>query len=480
MLTVVDRELARRRRRRLAIPAVLVVLALVGFSIYQQIGKINEPVSYANDEEHFKYGSIGSDNQGIPYWIWKTMPEVCGLAGGYAALGAVQEPGKDTPIGFSKRRVGPVTQVAPNCGICHTATVRSAPDAEPQIYLAAAAHQLDLGGYFKFLFSCGRHPDFTTEKFLDAIGRHTDLGMVDRLVYRIAVPRVRDALIDGGAKFNSITEGRPDWGPGRVDTFNPYKVLLFKADMSKDRSIGTADFLSVWNQAPREGVWLHWDGNNDSVDERNLSAAIGAGATPDTLDHARIDRIKRWITTQPPPAYPYPIDLALAAQGKPIYGHYCAACHDFGGAHFGSVTRLEGLRTDPERNKAFDKKMAAQMNTIGEGYPWQFRRFRTTDGYANHPLDGIWLRAPYLHNGAVPTLRDLLNTPDRRPPVFYRGNDVYDPYNVGFVSDVERYGDKAFFRFDTRERGNGNGGHIYGTELSEPEKAALLEYLKTL
>jgi hypothetical protein len=118
------------------------------------------------------------------------------------------------------------------------------------------------------------------------------------------------------------------------------------------------------------------------------------------------------------------------------------------------------------------------MNTIGEGKPWRFNHFRKTDGYANMPLDGLWLRAPYLHNGSVPTLRALL-FPEERPRVFYRGYDVYDWDNVGFVSsgpDAEANGVK----FDVSLRGNGNAGHVYGATLSRQERDALLEYLKTL
>ena len=84
------------------------------------------------------------------------------------------------------------------------------------------------------------------------------------------------------------------------------------------------------------------------------------------------------------------------------------------------------------------------MNTIGTGYPWQFTHFRKTNGYSNMPLDGIWLRAPYLHNGSVPTLRALM-FPDERPAVFFRGYDVYDWDNGGFVStgpDAEKGGVK--------------------------------------
>jgi hypothetical protein len=110
---------------------------------------------------------------------------------------------------------------------------------------------------------------------------------------------------------------------------------------------------------------------------------------------------------------------------------------------------------------------------------YRFKRFTKTDGYANHPLDGIWARAPYLHNGSVPTLWDLLQEPAARPAVFYRGYDVFDQVNVGFVSGVPEADGRAFFRYDTAIPGNGNGGHIYGTKLTADEKRALIEYMKT-
>lgn len=483
-LTAVDRELLRRRRRRWIIVPILAVVALVGFSAYRQVLKIDAPVDYANDEEHFKYGSIGSDalGQGIPYWIWRAMPDVCPahLPGGFNAIGVIQEPGKDTPIGFSKRRVGPLDQVGPNCGLCHTASVRASAGDAPTVYTAAAAQQLNLMSYFKFLFGCARDPNFTTKNVMAAIDRHVELSMFERLAYKLAIPQVRKALLDGAPKFDAISANRAAWGPGRVDTFNPYKVLLFNQDMSNDRSIGTADFMSIWNQGVREGIWLHWDGNNDSVDERNLSAAMGAGASAKSVDLERIKRIKNWILDRPPPRYPFPIDYGLAAAGKPVYQRYCADCHDVGARYFGKVTPLKELGTDPERNKAFDQAMADRMNTIGEGYPWKFKRFRPTDGYANHPLDGIWLRAPYLHNGSVPTLRDLLKPANMRPATFYRGNDIYDARDVGFVSNVETANGRTFFKFETSDRGNSNGGHLYGVELPENEKSALIEYMKTL
>ena len=92
------------------------------------------------------------------------------------------------------------------------------------------------------------------------------------------------------------------------------------------------------------------------------------------------------------------------------------------------------------------------------------------------------MRAPYLHNGSVPSLRDLLEPAAKRPKAFYRGNDVYDPVKVGFVSNIAEASGKKFFRLDTALPGNGNGGHegkAYGTELSSADKAALVEFLKT-
>ena len=100
-------------------------------------------------------------------------------------------------------------------------------------------------------------------------------------------------------------------------------------------------------------------------------------------------------------------------------------------------------------------------------------------GYNVPSLYGLAVGAPYLHHGAVPTLRDLLEPPANRPKVFWRGYDLYDQKNVGFISqgaEAERVGT----RFDTQQLANGNGGHVFGTTLPAAEKESLIEYLKTL
>ena len=137
------------------------------------------------------------------------------------------------------------------------------------------------------------------------------------------------------------------------------------------------------------------------------------------------------------------------------------------------------IGTDRHRLDSYTYALAANQNTLYAGFPWRFSHFRKTNGYANMPLDGLWLRAPYLHNGSVPSLRDLLEPPAKRPKSFYRGYDVFDTDRVGFQSQVAEENGRKYFLYDTTLAGNANSGHAYGLELSDQDKSALVEYLKT-
>ena len=122
---------------------------------------------------------------------------------------------------------------------------------------------------------------------------------------------------------------------------------------------------------------------------------------------------------------------------------------------------------------------ATAYNAYGEGHSWKFSNFRKTAGYTATPLDGIWLTGPYLHNGSVPTLADLLEPVEARPKKFWRGYDLIDTARVGFVSSGPE-AERAGTPLDVTLEGNSNAGHTYGTDLSAEEKRALLEYMKTL
>ena len=566
---------ARRRRRWYAAIAIYLLGVWIYWGIFADV-----PVDYSDDEEHFLYGSIGSDREGgIPYWIWRVLPEMFpqylpepraggsadrdGLQG-YQQFGFLVEEGRDRPIGFSKRRYL-IDRVGLNCAVCHVSTVQGDAGTEgfnakaiygraPRyinvstgketnadyrkraVVLGMPANTVDLQGYFEFLFACASDPRFTADNVLAHIDRHTQLGPLERYFYRRAVAELRSVLLLRKQQL-SYFKRIPRFGPGRVDTFGPYKTMVF--GFSYDGTCGTADFPSLWNQGPRAGMQLHWDGNNSSVFERNVSASIGAGATPTSLDIPRMLRVARWIGSPRPklapqgspgmsewsrgdvnelpiPSYPFPINRQLAHKGRSIYAQHCAACHDFGGKRIGRVESLQRNdinATDPERLDSYTTEISLNQNTLGAGHWWRFRNFRKTNGYANAPLDGVWARGPFLHNGSVPTLRDLLKMAKDRPKYFYRGDDRYDTGNVGFRSHVatahraverireqqahrlasgEKLADlvrettrvhasdgRRLFFVDTMDRGNGNAGHEYGTSLTQDEKDALLEFLKT-
>ena len=493
-------------RRRLITRLALVALGAGGVVVLWVLVSLtsDRPITYENIEDHFKYGSIGSEPGGSllspiggvlpPYWVFTALPSVCRdkLPGGYASLGFVMEPGKDLPIGVSRRRRFGVDHVGLNCAVCHTSTVRDAPGAQPRVVLGMPAQRLDLQAFVQFVLDCTLDSRLTADAVRGRLPRSGGPSLFERVLLRAGlIDRLKLQTLDLRNRIEPIlVPGMPRWGRGRVDTFNPYKAIQFNWDLSRlpaDELIGASDFPSLWNQKPREGMHLHWDGDNDSVDERNLSAALGAGVTPVTVDHDNLKRVREWIWTLPPPVYPYPIDQALAGRGEPLYQQHCQDCHAdhrfrdgvVSGSRVGKVVPIAAIGTDRHRLDSYTITFAMNQYSLYPDSPYRFTHFRKTEGYANHPLDGIWLRGPFLHNGSVPTLRDLLDAPEQRPAVFYRGYDVFDRAKVGFVSDVPAADGQSFTRYDTTVPGNSNRGHVYGTTLTDEEKRAIVEYLKT-
>lgn len=142
------------------------------------------------------------------------------------------------------------------------------------------------------------------------------------------------------------------------------------------------------------------------------------------------------------------------------------------------VTRTLQARPDAALKATANAKLHGMEKTAKQG-----NHTRSTDqnptadllSYKARPLNGIWASAPYLHNGSVPTLHDLLLPPSQRPTKFSVGRWEYDPKKVGYISDGE-----VPFVLDTRVKGNSNRGHEYGTTLPDEDRWALVEYLKSL
>jgi hypothetical protein len=208
----------------IALGLILIVIISVGLYLWSIS---NVPVDYSDIGEHFKYGSIGSEPvSGVPYWIWKVLPVMFPekLPGkGYASLGFLVEPGKETPIGFSERTVY-IKRVGLNCAVCHAGTYRASPDSEPVLVLGMPANHLDLQGYIDFLTKCALDSRFSPEYIMPAIkGIGGRLNPFEEFIYQnIAIYRTRDALIKQGNQLALLMTNR--WGPGRVDTCNPTKA----------------------------------------------------------------------------------------------------------------------------------------------------------------------------------------------------------------------------------------------------------------
>jgi len=194
------------------------------------------------------------------------------------------------------------------------------------------------------------------------------------------------------------------------------------------------------------------------------------------------------------------IDPARAARGRDLYMQSCAGCHGVRAAD-GSWTRGEEqgvvfaadrLGTDPERAnfRYYDNLADILYAYFPAKSPLRPKRedlrpgpAGRTHGYISYPLEAVFSRAPYFHNGSVPTLAEVINLKPRRE-VFYRGDTLYDPVDAGVVAPAvpDR---RSYFRFDTREHGNSNRGHDYPWAYQGPgwdpkALADLLEFLKTL
>lgn len=470
----------RRPAVRIVCAAVLVLLGITGYILWDHLMRAEPEIVYASAEEHFKYGAIGlgSDSR-VPYWIWKVLPDMFADKlpgpGGWASLGLIYEPGHDLPIGFSKRHIG-YDSVEANCALCHTGIFQTAPNAPAQVILGGPAHTLDLQSFQRFLYGCAADPRFTPDNVMQAIARIHKLSWTESLIYRyLLIPGVKEGLVEQRAAY-AWQDSRPQQGRGRTDTFNPTKFNVFH--MPDDHTIGTVDLPQIWNQKPRVNLYLHWDGNNNNINERNYAAAMAIGATPQSVITASFKRVTDFLLTLPPPKFPFPIQQDAAARGQKIYDQACAGCHAFGTARVGQVEDIATIGTDRHRLDSFTAGLVDRFHAINNP-PFVFDAYRKTNGYSDVPIDGIWARAPYLHNGSVPTLWALLQPPASRPAVFDRGCDLYDPKNVGFTC-VGAGPDQVAFRLDTSAPGNGNQGHNYGTALKDAEKWDLIEYLKTL
>jgi mono/diheme cytochrome c family protein len=208
----------------------------------------------------------------------------------------------------------------------------------------------------------------------------------------------------------------------------------------------------------------------------------------DTSESREVDGhmpdVLAYIYSLRPPKFPKEIDISLAKKGEAVFINHCSKCHGTYGenAQYPNLLIPEAvIQTDSFLYKAnysnpqfvdwFNKSWFTQGD-----HPARLEPF---EGYIAPPLDGIWITAPYLHNGSIPTLEAVLNS-DKRPKYWSRNfnNPEYDYEQIGWKYKKQEKPGKDVY--NTALPGYGNFGHYFGDRLSDAERKAVIEYLKTL
>jgi hypothetical protein len=472
---------------------LLAVLAAVGGYLAWDRGFREHPQEAwitATSENRFKYGSLGAEHDaGIPYWIWyvlpRMFPEKLPGPGGYAALGVPWEQGQEVPIGFSKKTIG-FPRVANNCAVCHVASYRKTLTENPTYVVAGPGHTTNVAGYFRFLIDCAKDPRFNADNLMGEIKRVTEFDLIDKLLYRyFIIPITKKRLVEREKQFAWLyRKDFPDWGRGRDDAMNLTKYFMIQWPM--DDTFGPTDMPSNWNLQKYKhdkGMRMNFAGDSHDAYSVLMDSALGLlGAPPKHKEEflGHVQWLHEYLGALKAPKYPFDVDATKVEKGKGVFEANCARCHE--SDRTGTRIPMAEVGTSPERIRTWSNQAAIAANKVVREMGLDRKGLVENEplsGYIAAFLDGIWLRAPYLHNGSVPTLHDLLQPVEQRPKVFYRGYDLYDPVKVGFVyegAQAEKIGSKH----DVTLRGGGNQGHSFGTELAAEDKDALIEYLKTL
>lgn len=263
--------------------------------------------------------------------------------------------------------------------------------------------------------------------------------------------------------------------------------------MPLDANVPEQDVPPWWHLKRKSTIYI--DGRTPGDSARSLMQFYLGELSEDQFAELEpnFKDLMSYIYTIEPPKYPFSINSDLAAKGRSVFEKNCSECHGTYGQSVNYpdlVIDLDIIGTDSARAKGVSEKSIDHYNAT-----W-FGRVHPVDktvplGYQAPPLEGVWATAPYLHNGSVPTIYNLLNSKSR-PDRFIRHTTTefenYDRENLGWkVKQIDSTENPVFddlFQnrsvFDSRRYGLGNQGHTFGDKLSEDDRMAVIEYLKTL
>lgn len=259
-----------------------------------------------------------------------------------------------------------------------------------------------------------------------------------------------------------------------------------KAMMPLPDKLIPTDVPAWWLLKKKNGMFYNGFGRGDFG--RFLMASNLLTVT-DTAEAAAVDSrfndVLAYLKTIKAPAYPKPINQPLAAKGQKIFNEACARCHGTYGKDAGYPNLLipeaviqtdSALFSSNYSSPQFVEWFTKSWFTTGD-HPARLEPYR---GYIAPPLDGIWITAPYLHNGSVPDLETLLNSKKR--PVYWKRDFINPSYNYiipGWQYETMQAPGGSDV-YNTTQLGYSNSGHYFGDRLTGDERKAVIEYLKTL
>jgi cytochrome c553 len=246
------------------------------------------------------------------------------------------------------------------------------------------------------------------------------------------------------------------------------------------------DVPAWWLLKKKNAMFYNGFGRGDFGKFMMLSNILTVKDTSEASEvNSHFGDVLAFIKSIEPPKYTKEINKVVAAKGKTIFTNTCSKCHGTYGEDGkypnllipASIIKTDsmlylGNQQNPQFIDWFNKSWFAKGENPARLEPY--------NGYIAPPLDGVWITAPYLHNGSVPTLQALLNSKER-PQYWKRNfkNATYDYTNIGWNYETVAKPEKRT-TYNTDLAGYRNIGHTFGDKLSDTERKAVIEYLKML